>query len=419
LPEEKIMEEIERFVNKNIRYDADKILGFPGTNPEPLSTRVYSEYLRHHSNNIGMHTNKEGGRESEAGFPGTQEAECQVIAMAADLMNGVADQIDGYISSGGTEANIVGCWIGRNCYQGTGTGTAIIGSFLTHYSITKAADILGIGTKPREDGGLHTLGTDTYGRVLIDQLEKKVLLLAGRGVSNIIVVGNAGTTMLGSIDDIPKMDRVIGKLKETFPKVNIHFHVDAAMGGFIAPFIPSAPSVGFSNRHVDSITIDVHKMGLAPYGSGIILARRGLFERIKSIAPYVPGNDCTLCGSRAGAMALSCWAAMKKIGKNGYADNAKKLMSLVRYAQNGFKILGIETFSSDINIIAVKGYFPDSLGEKFITHAHRNFPANLSDPSCGQRTGVWNVVVMNHTTKDLMDELFSDLRFLRKEGIAN
>ncbi|MFH1367308.1 MAG: pyridoxal-dependent decarboxylase [Patescibacteria group bacterium] len=304
--------------------------------------------------------------------------------------------------------------MGRNYCLGA--PTAIVCSFLTHYSVVKAANLLGVGIKPKKNGGLHLLGADNHGRILLDQLKDRVYSLAKNGVVNVIIVGNAGATMLGSVDNIPAMNDIIERASGLFPITNFHFHVDAAMGGFIIPFIAGIPHIGFENSKVCSATIDVHKLGLAPYGSGIILARRGLFERIKSIAPYVPGNDSTLCGSRAGVMALSCWAVMRKLGKSGYAKNARNFMNLVCYAQERLGELGIETFSSDINVVAVRQSFPSLLNKKFITHVQESFPADLSRPFSGNKRCVWNIVVMSHTTKELLGELFSDLSELKRRG---
>lgn len=406
--DKEIRERVKLFADQNICYGKDKIIGFPGTTPEPISVEIYNRYVNRHSNNIGMHTNKKTGN-CEMGFNGTQDAEREVIAMATDLMDAYPHEIDGYIASGGTEANLVGCWMGRNANQQE--SSAIICSFLTHYSIVKASNVLGIGTFANESGkGLHLIGTDNGGHILLAKFKEKLNELANKGISNIIVVGNAGTTMLGSVDDIPSMNRIIGETKDAHPAVNIHFHVDAAFGGFVVPFIEGLPKIGFSNNHVGSVTIDVHKMGLAPYGSGIILARHGLFERVKSSAPYIPGNDCTLCGSRSGAIALSCWAAMRKIGKSGYEKSARHLTSLTSDIRLKLENAGLDTFPNDINIVAVKGKMPETLRDTYITHIHENFPTDLSSPFRPERSTIWNVVVMKHTTIDVIDELISQLK---------
>jgi len=405
MSEREVLEAIDNLMKMNIRYGKCKILGFPGTTPHPISIIAYSEYLSRHPNNIGLHT-MEGG--CEVGFGGTQEAERQVIAMAADMMDANPDEIDGYISSGGTEGNDVGCWMGRDARKGE--PAAIICSFLTHYSATKAANNLRIGIVPNKDKtGLHVLGTDENGHVLLNRLEEKINELARAGISNIIVIGNAGTTMLGSVDNIPEMSKIIKRARKKFNWVNIHFHIDAAFGGFIIPFIKGLPRVGFSNESVDSIIIDAHKTGLTPYGSGIIMARKGIFQRIKTDAPYVPGNDYTLCGSRPGVMALSCWAVMRRLGKNGYARNAKKLMDLTDYAQRKLKKAGIPTFKSDINIVAVKGKFPPVCSDRFITHAQDGFPSDLSNPA-SKESSIWNIVVMEHTTKKVIDDCIAELK---------
>lgn len=403
-----IRKQVAHFARQNISYEKDRIIGFPGTNPEPISVEIYCRYLSLHSNNIGLHTNR-SAKDREVGFGGTQEAENEVIAMAADILDAKPCEVDGYISPGGTEANIVGCWIGRNAHPNK--SSAIICSHLAHYSISKAANILGIGIKAERDGsGLHILGTDVSGHILLDLFEKKLEELAKKKVFNIIIIGNAGTTMLGSIDNIPAMSEIIEKIRKRFLKSNFHFHIDAAFGGFVIPFLDNLPKIGFSNKNVDSVTIDVHKMGFAPYGSGMILARRGLFEHVKSFAPYIPGNDYTLCGSRSGAMALSCWAAMRKIGKKGYAQYAKKFFRTTQEIQTKLKKSDLETFPSDINIIAVKGKFPKILGNTFITHIHNNFPVDLANPNLSLTHPIWNIVVMPHTKIKVINELVAKLK---------
>lgn len=405
---EKIKKRAKEFIEQNICYGKDKIIGFPGTTPMQIAVEVYSDCLSRHSNNIGMHVNKKK-TQCEIGFAGTQKAESEVIAMLADLMDADACEVDGYITSGGTEANLVGCWMGRDAHPQR--ISAVICSYLTHYSIAKAANVLGIGIYPSQNGrGLHVLGTDENGHLLLVQLKEKLFELATKNVPNIIVVANAGSTMLGSVDNIPLMDKIVGEFKNKFPAINFHFHVDAAFGGFVIPFIKTLPKIDFSNPNVDSITIDLHKMGLTPYGSGVLLARRGLFERTKSKAPYIPGDDCTLCGSRSGAMAVACWATMKSIGKKGYECYANRLVSLADAIRLKFDAAGFQTFRNDINIVAVKGTFPLSLRNVYVTHVHEKFPANLENPLDSENTTAWNVVVMNHTTTELIDEFILKLK---------
>ena len=120
-----ILKSVSQFLGENIDYTDGNVLGFPGTPPLPIAVQAYTLALPGHPNNITMHTQAV----SEDGFVGTQEAERQVLAMVADLLGADYDEIDGYISSGGTEANITALWIGRNIHY---TKTAVVYYFYTN-----------------------------------------------------------------------------------------------------------------------------------------------------------------------------------------------------------------------------------------------------------------------------------------------
>ncbi|MBU1046659.1 hypothetical protein KKH36_02670 [Patescibacteria group bacterium] len=401
-----IFSNIGKLMRMNISYGRDDIVGFPGTTPLNIAECVYAEYLGYHANNIGLHTT---GNDKEVGFGGTQTAEEEVIAMAADLMGVTLEEVDGYISSGGTEANFMGCWIGRNSSENP-QKTALLCSSLTHNSITaKTVDIL----MNRDRKCLKLIPTDKSGHILVEKMIEAVEVSIN-DFDNFVIVGNAGTTMLGSVDDIPRMSFALGELKKIYPHKKFHFHVDAAFGGFVVPFISNIPHIGFRNHHVDTITLDAHKMGLTPYGSGIILSRKGLFARTSTKAPYFPGADASFSGSRSGASALSTWAAMKYMGKDGYAKTTQRLMKVTSEIKCILHNNGFEIFKNDINIIGVKGSLPRWIQKDFRVHVQESFPENLSHPENGKIISVWNIVVMNHTKPELIEKIISQLK--RKVG---
>lgn len=98
--------------------------------------------LDQNPNHIGCHTLGD----SESFFAGTQEIERELIALCAvDILKGeAADQFDGYVAGGGTEANIQAMWIYRNYFMrehsATATEIAILCSADAHYSMHKAAN---------------------------------------------------------------------------------------------------------------------------------------------------------------------------------------------------------------------------------------------------------------------------------------
>ena len=87
----------------------------------------------------------------------------------------------------------------------------------------------------------------------------------------VAIVGIAGTTELGVIDPIDKLSDI------AFEN-NIYLHVDAAFGGFSIPFLKRLgyefPDFDFSLPGVCSMTVDPHKMGLAPIPAGGIIFRK-------------------------------------------------------------------------------------------------------------------------------------------------
>ena len=85
-----------------------------------------------------------------------------------------------------------------------------------------------------------------------------------------LVVGSAPQYPQGVIDPIPE-------LAELAATVGASMHVDACMGGFVLPFMEmNGESVAPWDFRVDGVTTlsaDVHKLGYAPKGASVIVAR--------------------------------------------------------------------------------------------------------------------------------------------------
>ncbi|HEX5709397.1 MAG TPA: putative pyridoxal-dependent aspartate 1-decarboxylase [Pyrinomonadaceae bacterium] len=237
----------------------------------------------------------------------------------------------GMLVSGGTLANISALWCARNSslrakgeFAGVAVdglpaaleaygcrGAAVIGSSLMHYSIDKAADLLGTGTR-----GLIKVPTDGRGRIELSALREAMSDCRERRRHIIAIVGVAGTTESGAIDPLERMADIA-------QDAGVHFHVDAAWGG---PLL-------FSRRHrrklagierADSVTIDGHKQLYLPMGTGVALMRDPhATAAIEKHARYIVragSSDLgrrSLEGSRPG-MALFLHAALNIIGARGY-----------------------------------------------------------------------------------------------------
>ena len=250
----------------------------------------------------------------------------------------------GAFCSGGTIANITALWVARNkalkangAFKGVEKeglfkamkhygyeGLAILVSERGHYSLKKAADVLGLGQE-----GLVAVKTDANNRIIVDDLKVKIAELEAQNIKPIAVVGVAGTTETGSVDPL-------AQIAEVCAEHNCHFHVDAAWGG--------ATLMSNHHRHLldgvelaDSVTIDAHKQLYIPMGAGMVLFKDpDAMKSIEHHAQYILRKGSkdlgshTLEGSRSG-MAMLVYAAMHIISRPGYELLIDQSIAKARY----------------------------------------------------------------------------------------
>ena len=422
---------------ENINYREGNILGFPGTTPEPVALAVHAWFSELQANNIGCHTLN---RKAEFGFPGTQRLEREFVYDVARLFGAQDPEhtIDGYLCGGGTEGNEHAMWGARNKLQArsftgnTKRGIVVLRSFLAHYSVDKAANrLLGINPKTCEasDGSvLHELHTNAEGELNAEIVDHAIRFHYGEGYRRFIVYLTAGTINMGSIDRVSEISRHIGYLKRTL-RIVVHVHVDAAFGGFVIPFLYPDLRFAFDNKHVDSVSVDIHKMGYVPYPAGLFLARKGFIGRWTTTkATYLGGhNDRTSCGSRPGANAAACWATFRTLGRDGYRERVLRCMGMRDYIQSRMReFKGAYIYPSRLNVFAVR--FPlvftramlvengdgMSLHERYCIPEDR-FPRNLTRSKWKGKVlrrpcRVFRFAAMPHVTRQAVDEFVDVLR---------
>ncbi|ENM3750657.1 putative pyridoxal-dependent aspartate 1-decarboxylase [Vibrio cholerae] len=295
--------------------------------------------------------------------------ERQVLGMIHRLIYGETDHFYqqwmhsaehslGAFCSGGTIANITALWVARNnALKAEGDfpgvekaglfkamrhygheGLAILVSERGHYSLKKAADVLGIGQE-----GLVAVKTDAHNRICPHNLEQKITELKANKIKVFAVVGVAGTTETGNIDPL----RTIAQICQ---REQIHFHIDAAWGG----------ATLMSNRYrglldgvelADSVTIDAHKQLYIPMGAGMVLFKDpNAMRSIEHHAQYILRQGSkdlgshTLEGSRSG-MAMLVYASMHIISRPGYQLLIDQSIEKARYfadlidAQTDFELV--------------------------------------------------------------------------------
>ena len=237
----------------------------------------------------------------------------------------------GAFASNGTVANITALWVALNrllpkakLFGGVGEeglfaalqhwgyqGAAILVSKRGHYSLQKAANILGIGKK-----NLISVATDENNKISTDRLRRKIMELRAKKIGIVAIVGIAGTTETGSVDPLKEM----AALAKEF---GIHFHVDAAWGG------PTLFSTKYKRllagiNEADSVTFDAHKQLYVPMGAAFALFKdQQALSAIEHTAEYIIRKGSrdlgrrSLEGSRPG-MAMLVHSGFRIIGRRGY-----------------------------------------------------------------------------------------------------
>ncbi|MBW2218125.1 MAG: aminotransferase class V-fold PLP-dependent enzyme [Deltaproteobacteria bacterium] len=239
----------------------------------------------------------------------------------------------GCFVEGGTTANLTALWVARNSLLAPRDGfggvekegisaafreygierAVILVSRMGHYSLRKAAGILGIGSR-----NIIAIDVDEKHRTDMTMLEKTISEINKDSKTGIIsVVGIAGSTETGSVDPL-------SNIAELCAENGIHFHVDAAWGG---PILMSAAYRHLLNgiKYADSVTIDGHKQFYMPMSCGMVYFKNPeIMNTVSYHAKYVnrPGSvDLgikSLAGSRE-ANSLILDSALKIMGTKGYA----------------------------------------------------------------------------------------------------
>jgi tyrosine decarboxylase/aspartate 1-decarboxylase len=324
ISKDRVFELLKNYKKRDMTHKSGRILGSMCTCPHEVGLQAYTMFLESNLGDPGL-------------FQGTKAMENEVIATLGELLgNG---NVYGHIITGGTEANIMAMRAARNIRRIK--DPEIIVPKSAHFSFKKAADILSLKLKEAQ--------LDNDYRVDINSVKELI------SDNTVAIVGIAGTTELGKIDPIEELSDICNE-KEIF------LHVDAAFGGFSIPFLNQLgyhmPKFDLSLPGVSSVTIDPHKMGLAPIPTGGILFRDKSYLDVMNVeTPYLTEeNQSTIVGTRTGASTAATWALLKYLGAEGYQKIVKKCMELTHLLAGGIKDAGFQLVTEpQLNIVAFTG----------------------------------------------------------------
>lgn len=251
-------------------------------------------------------------------------------------------QGEGQMTTGSSNANMIAMMSARNSKNSRVKVDGLSGqkklfafvSADSHYSMDKAANILGIGT-----GQLIKVALNNNGEMVPEALRQSIEKVVAEGGEPFFVAATAGTTVRGAYDPIVPLVQ----LRKDF---GFWLHVDGAWGGAVA-FSPKLKEKYLEGlEEADSFTCDFHKMLGSSLMCNILLINKSnqtlgnvlsagdgsyLFrdEHVNEVEDF--GTASLQCGRRVDS--LKWFLDWKFFGREGFARRVEGYLLLCEYAQ--------------------------------------------------------------------------------------
>jgi glutamate/tyrosine decarboxylase-like PLP-dependent enzyme len=268
-------------------------------------------------------------------FPSLKQMEDEVIGMGLTLLHG-PENAGGNITSGGTDSINMAVKTARDyaiATKGLKGQPNIVAPYSAHPAFDKAAMMMSLDLRrvPVRD----------------DLLADAEAMAAACDENTIMLVGSAPSFPYGLIDPIEEL----GKVAEA---KDLWLHVDACVGGYIAPFVrmngADIPPFDFAVNGVKSISADLHKYGYCAKGASTVLFRdEALKQYMVFDCDEWPGGRMitpTLAGTRPGGAISAAWAVMNYLGIEGYKAKHKLVTDAREIIEQGVTQLGFEVLGA-------------------------------------------------------------------------
>jgi glutamate decarboxylase len=233
------------------------------------------------------------------------------------------------------------------------------------------------------------------------------------------VVAIFGTTFTGQYEPVKEINDSLEKLNKK-TGWDIPIHVDAASGGFIAPFIQKNIVWDFRLKRVKSINASGHKYGLVYPGVGWVIwrDRKELPEDLIFYVNYLGGEMPTfaLNFSRPGNQIVAQYYNFLRLGKDGYRQIQQSCRDVAMYLSGKIAKLGpFELISDGSDIPAFAWKLKKETNFSLYDMAERlrdrgwlvpaySLPKNLED------LVVQRIVVKEGFSRDMADLLINDMK---------
>jgi len=263
-------------------------------------------------------------------FPSLKRMEAEVVGFGLSLLNG-PDEAVGTITSGGTDSITMAMKAARD-YARKERGVAgplnIVLPRSAHPAFDKAAAVMEIEVR----------------RIpLRDFLADPQAMAEAADAATIMIVGSAPCFPYGLIDPI-------GALSDLALSRDLWLHVDACVGGYIAPFVRmnggDVPPFDFELPGVRSMSADLHKYGYCAKGASTVFFRSAALQAfmVFDFKDWPGGRMVTptLAGTRPGGAISAAWAVMNFLGVDGYRAKQGLVTGARERIEAGVTALGFQ-----------------------------------------------------------------------------
>ncbi|MGZ4815705.1 MAG: pyridoxal phosphate-dependent decarboxylase family protein [Terriglobales bacterium] len=263
--------------------------------------------------------------------------ESETVRWIGERIWPAAPTFDGTFTSGGNEANFSAlamalashfpCAI-EDGFAGSGDRPVLYASAESHHSLDKSVGLLGIGRR-----SLRRIAVNSRMKLDPLALEQRIMQDLATEFKPFCVVGTAGTTNSGAVDDL-------NALADICQRYGLWLHVDGAYGA-AAVFSDTHRDLVKGIERSDSVTIDPHKWLAMPFAAGVVLTRRAemLQTTFGVSTPYMPKiagativdnfKVSTQWSRRMNS--LKFWLTLRVHGRQAYEEHIHRQLKLARH----------------------------------------------------------------------------------------
>jgi aromatic-L-amino-acid/L-tryptophan decarboxylase len=366
------------------------------------------------------------------GNTGAAQVEQQVVDWLKEIA-GFPKSASGTLTSGGSMANLVAHTVIRNLAAGYDVrkeGIAGVKKPLRFYASDqvhschqKALETLGLGAK-----ALVEIASDERQRMRLDALEAAIREDRANGLQPACVIGTAGTTNTGAIDDLTA-------LADLCEREGLWFHVDGCIGGVLR-LAPDHAHLVAGIERAGSVAIDPHKWLHTPFEAGAVLIKdpEAHFATFEMHGPYLQLQERGMIAGKfladyglelsRGFRALKIWMAFKEQGSAKFGRLITKDIALARYMASQIEAFPmLELFAPvNLNIVCFRHVAADedasqALNIEIMLRLQERGLAVPSDTTVQGKHGLRCAFNNHRTRREDIDGFLADVLQIAKEII--